>query len=170
MVWDVREVEGTQKVIVRFLDEAGNAYDQVVEVNVDMSVPQWLSYASHSAVVEDGVSGLDADSATWSVSHDGGDTWGDWQRLSLTVSSGITDPVQLTAPSDPGGHLRFRIQDVAGNVSESAPLAPMPSVTPSVTSSPTATQEPTLPPETVAPTRPVLETCAVPLILKRAGE
>jgi hypothetical protein len=170
MVWDVREVEGTQKVIVRFLDEAGNAYDQVVEVNVDMSVPQWLSYASHSAVVEDGVSGLDADSATWSVSHDGGDTWGDWQRLSLTVSSGITDPVQLTAPSDPGGHLRFRIQDVAGNVSESAPLTPMPSVTPSVTSSPTATQEPTLPPETVAPTRPVLETCAVPLILKRAGE
>ena len=106
----------------------------------------------------------------WTVSQDGGNTWGDWQTLSLAISSGIIDPLQLTAPSAPGDHLRFRIQDVAGNMSESAPVAPMPSVTPLVTSSPTATQEPTLPPETIAPTRPVFETCAIPLILKGAGE
>ncbi|MEA3407599.1 MAG: SpoIID/LytB domain-containing protein [Chloroflexota bacterium] len=156
IVWNVREEEGPQEVIVRFWDGDGDRYDQVVvTVNVDMSAPQWLSYGSRSAEVQDALSGLDAESAVWCDSCDGGVSWSEWRTLSLTATVGITEPLRLTAPPEAEGHVRFRIQDVAGNVSESDPIALAPSPTPSATPS---------------PTRPFTEECLMPLILKAADE
>ncbi len=123
MVWNVRQIEGPQEVIVRFLDRNGDRYDQVVmTVKVDMSAPQWLSYGARSAFVQDTLSGLDTASAAWSDSHDGGATWSEWQTLSLEISPGTTEPLQLIAPFHAKGHLRFRIRDMAGNETESDPI------------------------------------------------
>lgn len=152
MVWNVREIEGPQKVIVRFLDRYGDRYEQVVvTVNVDMSKPRWSSYDSHSAVVQDALSGLDTASAAWSDSHDGKTMWGEWQTLSLAASHGITEPLELTAPPEAEGYVRFRIQDMAGNTSESETIM--------LETTPTPT-----------PSRPLAKGCMIPLIFKGAGE
>lgn len=156
--WTVRDVEGPQTVIVRFLDAAGNATDHVATINLDMTPPMWLAYSPGTALVQDTLSGLDTARAEWSGSADGGITWGEWQPLDVAATPGTTDPIQLVAPDGPDTHLRFRVADMAGNASDSAPqpLAPTPT---------TITPSATLPVETVAPTvtRP---RSMLPLILK----
>lgn len=145
--WDVRPVEGEQGVIVRFLDAAGNTADYLVAVRVDLTPPTWLGYGMLTAQVQDSLSGLDTTSAQFAVSQDGGATWNAWQALSLAETPGITQPVQLAAPAVSGTHLRFRIRDMAGNLSESAPQAVLSTSTPSPTGTgapiPTATPTPT---------------------------
>ena len=120
--WQVRRVEGPQTVIVRFLDGGGNSSDCAVTVKLDMTAPEWSSYQTDSVVVQDALSGLDTASAAWARSMDGGTTWEPWQPITLTASPGITVPVELFASPEPTTLLRFRIRDLVGNVSESAPL------------------------------------------------
>jgi len=67
--------------------------------------------------VQDVLSGLNADSAQWSASADGGHTWGAWQPLHLAATPGITQSVRFAAPDGAGDVVRFRVQDLAGNVS-----------------------------------------------------
>jgi len=122
LTWQVRSVEGPQTVIVRFLDVWGNSSDRAVTVKLDMTAPEWSSHQTDSVVVQDALSGLDTASAAWAASLDGGATWEPWQPITLTASSGITLPVELSASQEPTTPLRFRIQDLAGNVSESDPL------------------------------------------------
>ena len=148
LYWTVSALEGAQAATVRFLDAAGNARDQVVTVNLDLTAPHWLSFGMRTALVQDVLSGLDTASAAWSVSQDGGNTWGEWQPLTLAASPGITTPQTLTAPVVSGTHLRFRVRDMAGNLSQSEPqLLPVTSTvttTATHTSTPTATSTPTM--------------------------
>jgi len=166
LYWTVAAHEGMQAVTVRFLDAAGNARDQIVTVNVDLTGPHWLSFGTYTAQVQDPLSGLDPSSAVWSVSRDGGETWGEWQPITLAASPGITTPQTLTAPLLSGTHLRFRVRDMAGNLSQSEPqLLPVtstatatatptstPTGTPTPTTTPTATASPTPTPEGTLPT------------------
>lgn len=138
--WTVSAIEGSQTVTVRFLDAAGNARDQVVTIRLDWTAPRWLSFGTRTALVQDTLSGLDPSSAAWAVSQDGGATWGAWQPIALAASPGVTTPQTLSAPLVSGTHLRFRVRDMAGNLSQSEPQ-PLP-VTPTVTV--TATSTPTL--------------------------
>jgi hypothetical protein len=187
--WTVRDVEGSQTVIVRFLDDAGNATDHTVLINLDKTLPVWSNYEPRTVWVEDALSGLDTTSAAWATSHDDGATWDAWQSLSVDAITG-TRAIQLEAPQDPGTLLRFRIQDMAGNVSESAPqelyetVTPTPTETPTLTAtitptvtltatpspsvSPTATSTPpqTIPSETSTPTSTMPHRWSMPLILK----
>jgi hypothetical protein len=159
LYWTVASREGPQAVTVRFLDAAGNAKDQVVTVRLDWTAPRWLSFGPRTALVQDVLSGLDTTSAAWSVSQDGGVTWGAWQPITLAASPGITTPQTLTAPEVSGTHLRFRVRDMAGNLSQSEPqplpLTPIATATatstPTLTSTPTATPMPS-PTETTTPT------------------
>jgi len=130
LTWEVRDVEGPQTVTVRFLSAMGNSRDRSVTVKLDMTSPDWQSYGARSVSVQDALSGLDTASAACASSPDGGATWGAWQPITLTASSGITLPIQLVAPDELDGSLRFRIQDMAGNASESHPLPAAPPRTP----------------------------------------
>jgi len=127
---EVRDAEGPQTVIVRFLDATGNATDCSVTVNLDMTSPQWQGYEARSVSVGDALSGLDTATAAWAESADGGTTWSAWQPISLTASSGITVPIEIAAPQEVNGDLRFHIQDVAGNLSVSDPLPGVTTPTP----------------------------------------
>jgi hypothetical protein len=144
--WTISSTEGAQRITVRLLDAAGNASDRVVTVNLDMTPPRWLSFGTRAALVQDALSGLDTASAAWSISTDGGGSWGAWQPIELAAALGTTSPVALVAPAVSGTHLRFRVRDMAGNVSQSDPqplaTTPTPSHTPSPTSLPTATPTP----------------------------
>lgn len=178
LTWNVGEEEGLRTVIVRFLDAAGNVADAPVTVGVDRTPPQWLAYGLRTATVRDALSGLDPQSAAYAISTDGGQTWGAWRSLSLWMSPGITTPVQLEAPAQVGSHVRFRIRDLAGNWSESAPQPLQPTTTPSPTATPTltATATPTftptpgatLPSSTPTPSHTPAWPLWVPLILKGA--
>ncbi|MCD6520234.1 MAG: SpoIID/LytB domain-containing protein [Anaerolineae bacterium] len=145
ITWKIREEEGLQRVLVRLLDEAGNAQEYQLAVGLDRTPPQWVGYGFRSAWVEDALSGLDVASAQWAVSRDGGAHWEAWQNLQVEGISG-TRTVQLVAPSAEGTHLRFRISDLAGNESISAPL-PLegsPTATPTASLQPTSTPTPEL--------------------------
>ncbi len=117
LYWNVRSVEGAQTVVVRFLDDAGNAQDVPVTVRVDTSAPRWLSVEGPVALVQDAVSGLDTASAAWSASTDGGHTWSAWQPFNVTVAAGVQVPIQLQAPEITDATYAFRIKDLAGNTS-----------------------------------------------------
>ena len=134
--WHVRETEGAQQVTVRFLDAAGNAKDCVVMVRVDTNAPKWFAYGFRQLQVKDVTSGLNAASAAWSVSHDGGSTWSTWTSLPMTATQGITRAILIEAPKVPGTHIRFRIGDLAGNMSESMPLSLSEPPTPTPPSTP----------------------------------
>ena len=127
--WTVEQVEGPQAISIRFLDAAGNAFDQALTVNLDLTPPAWGGYASRKITVQDSLSGLDTSSAMWATSSDEGITWGEWQALEVQETSGITEPVELAVPWRAATHLRFRISDVAGNssVSEPQPISRPPS-------------------------------------------
>ncbi|MHB0859298.1 MAG: SpoIID/LytB domain-containing protein [Anaerolineae bacterium] len=114
--WEVAPRDGEQRVIVRFLDAAGNTFDRSVTVKVDRTPPVLSQQGPKSALAQDTGSGLDPASAKWSQSVDGGQTWGPWQPLSgLAFAQGTTSSVLLDAPSGTAADVRFFIRDVAGN-------------------------------------------------------
>ncbi|MBC7235774.1 MAG: SpoIID/LytB domain-containing protein [Chloroflexi bacterium] len=158
VAWALRDVEGPQRLIVRFRDQAGNTHDQELKVGVDRTPPQWFHYGPGSVWVQDRHSGLDTARAEWASSSDGGLTWDPWQPLSLPVPSGTTLGVPLRAPVESGTHVRFRIADRLGHMSESQAIALQ--STPVPTLSPTPAVEPTVPtliaptPEPTVPTTP----------------
>jgi hypothetical protein len=119
--WVVRDTEGEQRVLVRLLDVAGNATEREVTVRLDRTPPHWPERDDRSAWVQDTVSGLNVQSAEWSSTDDSGRTWTPWQPLALNATMGTTQAVQLVAPAEAGRRVRFRIRDVAGNISESRP-------------------------------------------------
>ncbi|MBM3190281.1 MAG: hypothetical protein FJZ90_16370, partial [Chloroflexi bacterium] len=168
--WTVSPVQGAQDILLRFLDEAGNAFLYPLTVRVDTMPPVWFGYEPGAVQVQDEVSGLDPATAAWTVSHDGGDAWGAWQPLSVQASSGSVEPLRLQAPAAEGTHVRFRLSDVAGNASESAPVSltqlptPSPTASPSPTATATVTPEATLPPPSPTPDR--AHRVTIPLLLK----
>ena len=115
--WDARPQDGEQTVTVRFLDAAGNAADVDVTLRIDATPPVWSDVEATRASVRDTGSGLDADSAAYALSDDGGRTWGAWKPITLTASPGYTGTVSLEAPATTGATARFRIDDIAGNTS-----------------------------------------------------
>lgn len=120
--WRIRDVEGEpQRVVVRLLDAAGNVTEREVTIRLDRTAPVWLERDERTALVQDAGSGLNVQSAEWSSTSDGGVTWTSWQPLTVSASMGTREPVRLEAPAPAGSRVRFRIRDVAGNVSESAP-------------------------------------------------
>lgn len=119
--------EGMHSLTLRLRDAAGNSADYPLTVGVDMTPPQWLTVTAPALWVWDALSGLDPSTAAWAASYDGAKTWIPWQPLSLGASVGITEPVRLEAPLSTAGspvatHLRYRIRDVAGHWTESAPV------------------------------------------------
>ncbi len=172
--WNIRSIEGAQDIVVRFVDAAGNTLDRAVTVGLDTIAPQWIEFSGRTAWVQDIASGLDTTTAAWAISTDGGMTWSDWNMLGLEQPAGTTTPVALTAPEQPGTHLRCRIRDVAGTLSESAPQPLQVTPTPTNSVTPTLTMTPTLTPVvsvTCTPTRegtiaPSREWLHLPLIQK----
>lgn len=128
--WALPAQEGVYSLTVRLRDAALNSADYSLSVGLDLTPPQWLTVTAPALWVQDVLSGLDPSTAAWAASYDGAKTWGPWQPLTVTASSGITTPVRLEAPLPPHGlsvmtHIRYRIRDVAGHWAESAAL-PLP--------------------------------------------
>lgn len=114
--WDVARRDGEQRIIVRFLDAAGNLYDRAVTVRLDLTPPAMTQQGANAALAQDTVSGLNPASARYSESSDGGANWGPWQALTgLPASPGTTAPVSLSAPAGAANDVRFSIADMAGN-------------------------------------------------------
>ncbi len=132
--WTLRDEDGPQRLLVRLLDQAGNAAEHELTVGLDRAAPHWFHYGVGSVWVQDRHAGLDPQSAEWSASHDGGATWDDWQPLTLAIPPGTTQAIPLNAGDKSGTHVRFRLADMLGQQSESdaIPLraAPTPTATP----------------------------------------
>ncbi|NIN68182.1 MAG: hypothetical protein GTO63_26430 [Anaerolineae bacterium] len=160
--WVLSSGDGEKTIGVRFLDQAGNTSATYTDtIGLDTVTPgDWDSVdmdESGGVVVEvfDHGSGLDPSSAVFSVSSDGGLTWGAWQPVSCDAPEG-EDPLvtycRLSAGMA-GADVRFRIADRAGNeglspaYGESARPTPgtTPGASPLPTASPTLTVTPDLP-------------------------
>jgi hypothetical protein len=146
ITWLVPSVEGEQIVIVRLLDAAGNATEREVLVRLDLTSPIWATSGDNAACATDALSGPDGATAEWALSHDGGQTWSGWQPVAQVT---YPEPGRACLAVTPTGgtHLRFRIADMAGNSSISAPqpavwATPGPSPTPTLTLTPTSTPSP----------------------------
>ena len=181
VLWRVNDTEGAQKVTVRLLDEAANHSDHNVTVRLDRLPPEWIELRRLEALVRDVGSGLAPTTAEWSSTPDGGTTWSAWESVAVTATRGITGGVWLAAPPGPVTHIRFRVEDVAGNQSESPPIDQLATPTPTLPFSPTLTSTPSATPSsthTVAPTVPAATPtpslmparCVLPLVLKPVGD
>ena len=140
--WTLRDEDGAQRLLVRLLDQAGNATEQALTVGLDRAAPRWFHYGLGSVWVQDAHAGLDPQRAAWSASHDGGATWGDWQALTRPIPPGTTQAIPLNAPDRGGTHVRFRIADMLGHESESDAIALRAEPTVPPTPTPTATPRP----------------------------
>ncbi|MFH1085355.1 MAG: SpoIID/LytB domain-containing protein, partial [Chloroflexota bacterium] len=80
--WSGLSAEGTQALLVRLLDDAGNASDHTLTVGLDLPPPQWLA-ATERPCVRDLLAGLAPESAAWSASSDSAQTWGAWRSWPL---------------------------------------------------------------------------------------
>jgi len=145
--WTLPAPDGLKEVDVRYLDSAGNV-SPIYSVNVllDTAPPQWLDWNGSRAQVHDVTSGLHGGSAEFSISTDGGATWGSWQPATCNAPEGTLDTVSVSAAVDPQANVRFRISDRTGNRGESpvyglATPTPAPTHTPGP--SPTVTGTPT---------------------------
>jgi hypothetical protein len=146
--WALTEGDGWKEVNARYMDAAGNLSPVYsIQVLLDSTAPQWSGWDGAAALVRDSLSGLHVSSAQSATSSDGGNNWGGWQTLTLTATEGTTATVTVGAPADGATHVRFRIADRAGNLSESpayaypgATPAATRTATPSATSTPTATR------------------------------
>lgn len=155
--WVLCPGEGQKTIGVRFLDWAGNASPvYTTSVFLDSEPPgDWslLEMGESGRVVlevSDHGSGLDPSSAAYSVSIDGGITWGEWCPASCDAGGAEAPLVtcRLLAESVSGA-TRFKIMDTAGNEGYS-PIydeagAPTPPETPTATAQPTRrpTESPT---------------------------
>ncbi len=152
--WVLGAGEGEKVVGVRFVDTAGNASPTyAASIVVDSEPPGDWSRVETGVVnqvmvgVADHGSGLDTASAQYSVSTDGGLTFGAWQsaECSGSASEAHTSACYLMAEV-PAGAVRFEIADQAGNESYSPTYgeivaSPTPAGTPGVP--PAATPTPT---------------------------
>ncbi len=130
--WLLSPEEGVKTVGVRFRDGVGNQSPVYTDTIVlDMTPPGgWSDFQAWSqsqtlVKVSDALSGLDKESAEYSLSVDG-DSWGEWQPA---LASGEF----ITARGSFGqGWIQFRIKDLAGNegVSPAYLLSEVPQTTP----------------------------------------
>jgi hypothetical protein len=153
--WLLSEGDGQKTVGVRFLDGAGNASPTyVASIVLDTDPPRDWSRVDTGdpgrimVGVTDPGSGLDPSSARYSVSLDGGFTWGAWQAVDCDAEAGQSSCYLLA--EQPEGAVRFRIADRAGNEALSPAYGevvapPTPEGAPE--SSPQATPESTPSPE-----------------------
>lgn len=152
--WAFSTDEGVKTVGVQFRDGAGNRSSICTDTIVlDMTPPdKWSDFQAWSqsralVKVSDELSGLDGESAEYSLSVDN-ESWGEWQPA-LASAEGFID----ARGSFGQGWLRFRIKDLAGNegVSPAYPLSPptptTPTPTPPITPTPTPPMTPTPTPE-----------------------
>lgn len=155
--WQLSPGDGLKHVAVRYMDAAGNLSPiYTMSVLLDTSGPQWGEGTDGATTVRDSGSGLRISSAQFAISSDGGSTFGEWRSLALAATEGTTATVSVKLTTPVGTHVRYRISDRAGNVSDSpsyAFLSPMPSATlPAVT--PTASAIPTPTPQPAATATP----------------
>lgn len=153
--WQLSEGDGLKQVAARYMDAAGNLSPiYTLSVFLDTSSPQWGVGSDGATTVLDSGSGLRINSAQFAVSTDGASTFGEWRPLALAATDGTTSTVSVELPTRVGTHVRYRIADRAGNVSESpayaflspGPSATAPSMTPTSPAAPTPTQQPSATP------------------------
>ncbi len=181
--WTLSDGEGWKEVNARYMDAAGNLSPVYsIQVLLDSTAPQWSGWDGTAALVRDSLSGLQVSTAQSATSADGGGTWGDWRTLTLTATTGTTTTVTLRVAAGGATHVRFRIADRAGNLSESPAYAfsaatpeatrtatstatrtATATATATVTPSPTATRT-VLPTATPTPTLAVTATPTVPAV------
>jgi hypothetical protein len=121
--WVLAAGDGRKTVGVRFVDWAGNASPTYsASITLDTDPPRdWHRVESVSAQklmvgVTDGGSGLDVSSARYSVSSDGGYTWGPWLTVSCQDTAGRESLETCYLEVDVGEQAaRFMIADQAGN-------------------------------------------------------
>lgn len=159
--WTLPGSDGRKQVDVRYLDAAGNPsalYSTTIVL--DTTPPRWLSYGAGSIQVQDETSGLQVSSAEYSISSDGGATWGTWQPAAIDASEGSTQTATLSARVSPIQNVRFRIEDRAGNRGDS-PVYGLPTPTATDTPAPSATPAATAtdtPPPSATPTATATDT------------
>ena len=151
--WTLRDEDGPQRLLVRLLDQAGNAAEHELTVGLDRAAPIWFHYGVGSVWVQDRHAGLDPHRAEWAMSQDGGATWGAWQPLTMAIPPGTTQAIPLNAPDKSGTHVRFRLADMLGQQSESDAIPLRTSPAPTATPRPDQNREPVLLP-LILSTRP----------------
>ncbi|MBC7262922.1 MAG: SpoIID/LytB domain-containing protein [Chloroflexi bacterium] len=163
--WRLGDADGPYTVSARFADEAGNLSSiYSATVTLDQTAPEWVSWDGTSAFVRDVTSGLRVASAEYSLSADGGSTWGDWARAIITATEGTTATVPVSGNYGTANRVRFRIEDRAGNTSESPPYMLGSGPTPTATATPLSSPTPTpTTPRTVTPT-PTVSPTPTPLV------
>ncbi len=131
IVWTLPPREGRTVVTAKYVDPAGN-------LSADVSLPVWVKDVTSPGEwrafqctgtgcvvqVRDCIAGLDASSASYRVSTDGGLSWGDWMPAACSGASGSHDwetvaAGPLTALGSGDVQLQFRIHDVAHVPNES---------------------------------------------------
>lgn len=155
--WKLTPGEGPKEVAARYLDQFERASPPyTVSITLDQTVPEWLSWSSAGAEVQDILSGLETESARYSFSSDGGNSWSQWHSALATGGTGTTQPQRLL-PADvvEATHLRFHIGDRAGNVSQSPAyamsLTPLPTPQETLTPTPETTVTSTVTPTGTTP-------------------
>ncbi len=113
--WEVRPAEGPQSITARLLDQAGNALEIPLTVQLDLTPPQQIEMGIGTATVRDTVSGLNVRTAEWSSSTVRDFYFDKWTPIPLTEPMGTKEAVRLQAPAGTTGWIRLRIKDVAGN-------------------------------------------------------
>ncbi len=121
-IWPAPASEGLLHLTVRLLDEVGNAVDHELTVGIDRTGPAWSAPYGSAYWVIDPLAGQDPSQAAYRVSHNGGSSWGDWESLAISASSGTTGYVLYDAGLAPGALVQYRAVDRAGNMCSSPPV------------------------------------------------
>ncbi len=162
--WVLSSGDGQKTIGVRFLDQAGNASPTYTgSIGLDTQPPGDWQLMDMDELGRVGVdvcdqgSGLDPSTAMYSVSADGGATWGTWQPASCDAGEGEEPVINCRLSAEiSGGRVRFKIADRAGNEAPSPDYGDQ--ATPTPGTSPGASPTPTTPPTvTVTPDSPVSE-------------
>jgi hypothetical protein len=181
--WQLADRQGQQDLWVRFLDQAGNAREVRLAVGLDTQAPVWQQSQPGMVSVLDATSGINPATLRYATLASGSSTWSAWLPLGLDVSPGHTQAVSIPLPAMAGGQVRLRVEDMAGNVGESAALSAEPTLTPvsspTSTATPTSTARPSATPSptatvagtpsptiTAGPSLPLLPRVSLPLILR----
>ena len=161
--WTLLQGDGWKEVNARYMDAAGNLSPVYsIKVLLDSAAPQWSGWDGAAALVRDSLSGLQTSSAQYATSRDGGSNWDNWRTLSLGATEGTTATVTARVAADGATHVRFRITDRAGNLSESPAYAFAPR-TPTNAATATMTATPTPPRATPTPTATATPTATTPV-------
>ncbi len=147
--WVLASGDGEKTVGVRFVDAAGNASPTYsASITLDTDPPRdWRRVGSVELPrvmvgVMDTGSGLDPSSARYSVSTDGGYTWGRWQPVVCQGSEAKERVASCYLEAEVGeAAVRFRITDQAGNEAYSPAYGEL-VATPTPESGPPGTPQP----------------------------